>query len=78
MSDLIPSEAGGRALTLLPPGRELASSRASDWRYELTELLLSGGVPNVEADGSEVCGELKRVDLDTKGGWRAGGDEQAR
>jgi hypothetical protein len=36
---------------------------------ETTELLLSGSVPDVEADGTEVGVELKRVDLDTEGGY---------
>lgn len=31
-----------------------------------TKLLLSSGIPNVEADGTEVGGELKRVDLHTE------------
>jgi len=35
---------------------------------ETTELLLSSGVPHVEADGSEVGRELQRVNLDTEGG----------
>lgn len=35
---------------------------------ETTELLLSSGVPDVEADGTEVGGEGERVDLDTEGG----------
>lgn len=37
---------------------------------ESAELLLSSGVPNVEADGTEVGVEGERVDLDTKGGYR--------
>jgi hypothetical protein len=36
---------------------------------ETTELLLAGSVPNVEADGTKVGVELKRVDLDTEGGY---------
>ena len=35
---------------------------------ETTELLLAGGIPDVEADGAEVGGEGKRVDLDTECG----------
>ena len=35
---------------------------------ETTELLLAGSVPDVEADGTEVGGERKRVDLDTECG----------
>ena len=35
---------------------------------ETTELLLAGSVPDVEADGTEVGGEGKRVDLDTECG----------
>ena len=37
---------------------------------ETTELLLAGGVPDVEADGTEVGGESEGVDLDTESGWR--------
>jgi hypothetical protein len=33
---------------------------------ETAELLLAGCVPNVEADCTEVCGECKRVNLDTE------------
>ena len=33
---------------------------------ETTELLLAGGIPNVEADRAEVGGEGERVDLDTE------------
>ncbi len=33
---------------------------------ETTELLLSGGIPDVEADSAEVGGERQRVDLDTQ------------
>jgi hypothetical protein len=36
---------------------------------ETTELLLTGGVPDVEADGAEVGGECEGVDLDTESGW---------
>ena len=36
---------------------------------ETTKLLLSGSVPNIEADRAEVGGEGKRVDFDTKSGW---------
>lgn len=36
---------------------------------ETTKLLLSGGVPDVEADRAEVGREGQRVHLDTKGGW---------
>jgi predicted RNA-binding protein len=32
------------------------------------ELLLSSSVPDIEANCSEVSGELKRVDLDTESG----------
>ena len=35
---------------------------------ETTELLLTGGIPDVEADRAEVGGERERVDLDTEGG----------
>ena len=35
---------------------------------EATELLLAGGIPDVEADGTEVGGEGERVDLDTESG----------
>ena len=35
---------------------------------ETTKLLLSGGVPDVEADGAKVGRELERVHFDTKGG----------
>lgn len=35
---------------------------------ETTKLFLSGSIPDVEADGAEVGGELKRVDLNTKSG----------
>ena len=35
---------------------------------ETTKLLLSGRIPNVEADRAEVGGERERVDLDTEGG----------
>lgn len=34
---------------------------------QTTELLLSCRVPHIEADGSEVGRESKRVDFDTKG-----------
>ena len=37
---------------------------------ETTEFLLSSGVPDVEADGTEVGGEGEGVDLDTESGWR--------
>ena len=40
---------------------------------EATELLLSGRVPHVEADGAKVGGEGERVHLDTERGC-----EQAR
>lgn len=33
-----------------------------------TKLFLSSSIPNIEADGAEVCGELKRVNFNTKGG----------
>ena len=36
---------------------------------QTTELLLSCGVPYIEADGTEVGGEGKRVDLDTECGY---------
>jgi len=36
---------------------------------ETTELLLSSGIPDIEADRAKVGGELQRVDLDTKGGY---------
>lgn len=35
---------------------------------ETTEFLLSSSVPDVEADGSEVGGELEGVDFDTESG----------
>ena len=35
---------------------------------ETTELFLSSGIPNVEANSTEVSGERKRVNLNTKGG----------
>lgn len=35
---------------------------------ETTEFLLSSGIPNVEADGTEVGVESQWVDLDTEGG----------
>jgi hypothetical protein len=35
---------------------------------ETTELLLSCGVPDIEADGAEVGVEGERVDLDTESG----------
>ena len=35
---------------------------------ETTELLLSRGIPDVEADGAQVGVELERVHLDTEGG----------
>ena len=35
---------------------------------ETTKLLLTGGIPDVEADRAEVGGERERVDLDTEGG----------
>lgn len=38
---------------------------------ESTEFLLAGGVPNVEADGTKVGGELQRVDFDTESGYKA-------
>jgi len=42
---------------------------------ETTEFLLSSGIPNVEADGTEVGVESQWVNLDTEGGWsvRCGG-----
>ena len=33
---------------------------------ETTKLLLSCGIPNVEADGTKVGGELEGVDFDTE------------
>lgn len=33
-----------------------------------TKLLLSSGIPDIEADGAKVGGESERVNLDTKGG----------
>ena len=39
---------------------------------ETTELFLSSGIPNVEADSTEVSGERKRVNLNTKGGCEEG------
>ena len=36
-----------------------------------TELLLTSGIPNVEADGTEVGREGERVNLNTKGSWVA-------
>ena len=38
---------------------------------ETTELLLAGGIPDVEADGAEVGGEGKRVHFNTEGGCTA-------
>jgi hypothetical protein len=35
---------------------------------QTSELLLSSGVPDVEANGSKVGGELKRVNLNTESG----------
>lgn len=35
---------------------------------ETTELLLTGGIPDIELDLTEVGGEAKRVNLDTEGG----------
>lgn len=35
---------------------------------ETTKLLLSGGIPDVEADRTEVGGEGEGVDLDTESG----------
>ena len=35
---------------------------------ETTEFFLSSSVPNIEADGTEVGGERKGVDLNTEGG----------
>jgi hypothetical protein len=35
---------------------------------ETTEFLLSSGIPDVEADGTKVGVECKRVDLDTESG----------
>ena len=37
---------------------------------ETTELLLAGSVPDVEADGTKVGRERKRVNLDTESGCR--------
>lgn len=34
---------------------------------ETTKLLLTSSVPHVETDGTKVCGEGQRVDLDTEG-----------
>ena len=36
---------------------------------EATKFFLACGIPNVEAYGAKVGGELKWVDFDTKGGW---------
>ena len=36
---------------------------------ETTKLLLTGGIPDVEADRAEVGREGQRVHLDTEGGW---------
>ena len=36
---------------------------------ETSKLLLSSGVPDVEADGTKVGGELQRVDLYTESGY---------
>lgn len=36
---------------------------------ETTEFLLSSGIPDVEADGTEVGVESQRVDFDTESGW---------
>ncbi len=38
---------------------------------EATELLLTRGIPDVEADRAEVRGEGESVDLDTEGGYKA-------
>lgn len=35
---------------------------------ETTKLFLSSSIPDVEADGAEVGGELERVDLNTESG----------
>jgi hypothetical protein len=35
-----------------------------------TELLLACSIPYIEADSSVVCGELQRMDLDTKSGCK--------
>lgn len=35
---------------------------------ESTKLLLSGGIPNVEADGTKVGVELEGVDFNTESG----------
>jgi hypothetical protein len=32
-----------------------------------TELLLAGGIPDIEADSTEVGGEGQRMNLDTEG-----------
>jgi len=36
---------------------------------EATEFLLASGIPDVEADGTEIGGEFERVHLNTKGSW---------
>jgi hypothetical protein len=36
---------------------------------ETTKLLLSGSIPDVEADGTEVGGERERVNLDTESSY---------
>ena len=38
---------------------------------ETSKLLLTSGIPNVEADGAKVGCKLEGVDLDTKSGYRA-------
>lgn len=35
---------------------------------ETTEFLLTGGIPDIEADSAEVGRERERVDLDTESG----------
>jgi hypothetical protein len=42
---------------------------------ETTEFLLPSSVPDIEADGTEVGVESKRVDLDTEGCCRFSGGE---
>ena len=37
---------------------------------ETTKLLLTGSVPNVEADIAEICGELQGVNLNTQSSCR--------
>jgi hypothetical protein len=66
----------------VPVGNVLVGDSGSDIKHddtalsldivsisETTEFLLSGSVPDVEADGTEVGVESQRVDLDTESSW---------